>query len=337
MKYANLKHIIRYRRALENESGIALLVVLWIMTLMIVMVFSFSVAVRTEIFSTITSREQTENKYLARAGLQHAIMETYFNLAGRNNILTFSEQEICRADGSLYDGQLGGGYYKFRISDEAGKININNLTDSSGIILNNLLVNLGLDKETADTIVDSILDWKDADDLHRLHGAESDYYLSLPVPYKTEDGYFDSLEELLLVKGMTAEILYGEKERPGLINFLTIHSGTGRININTAAPEILKAIPSMSDDLMRKILAYRIADNTRKDGADMQAILAGAEYAKISHYVSTSNSNVYSMEAFGYQDKEKSKKNYPIKAVIMIEGANPYRVLDYQSPANIKQ
>ena len=50
------------------------------------------------------------------------------------------------------------------------------LTDANGIILNNLLVNLGIPGEDANTIVDSILDWKDADDLHRLHGAEDTYY-----------------------------------------------------------------------------------------------------------------------------------------------------------------
>ena len=95
-----------------------------------------------------------------------------------------------------------------RIFNESGKISLNGLTDASGIMVNNLLVNLGSPPEEANRIVDSILDWKDEDDLHRLNGAESDYYQSLPHPYKARNADFESLEELLLVKGVTPDILY---------------------------------------------------------------------------------------------------------------------------------
>jgi general secretion pathway protein K len=63
--------------------------------------------------------------------------------------------------------------------------------------------------ETIDTVVDSIIDWSDPDDLRRLHGAESEYYLGLRVPYRAKNGWFDSPEEMLLVRGMTAALFYG--------------------------------------------------------------------------------------------------------------------------------
>ena len=76
------------------------------------------------------------------------------------------------------------------------------------VILRNLINSLDLPGEDKDllvnTIVDSILDWKDPDDFHRLQGAESDYYQSLPHPYKAKNGNFDTVEELILVKGVTA-------------------------------------------------------------------------------------------------------------------------------------
>ena len=53
------------------------------------------------------------------------------------------------------------------------------------------------------------MDWRDKDNLHRLNGAEDDYYLSLPQPYKCKNGDFTSIEELLLVRGVTPEIFYG--------------------------------------------------------------------------------------------------------------------------------
>jgi general secretion pathway protein K len=112
------------------------------------------------------------------------------------------------------------GYYTIGITNEAGKVDINT---TSELILRNLLLNLGLDLDKADIIVDSVMDWKDPDDLHRLHGAEDDYYISLPNPYKTKNANFETLEELLLVKGMTPEILLDEGKK-GIIDFLTVNS-----------------------------------------------------------------------------------------------------------------
>jgi general secretion pathway protein K len=323
-------------KLIYKESGIALLIVLWVMALLIVISLSFSVMARTEIFSTLTFKEQMGNKYLAEAGLQRSIMEIYYRKANINIQATSPEKEIYRTDGTFYVAEMGIGYCKLSLTDESGKININAITDSTGIILNNLLVNMGIEKETADTIVDSILDWKDADDLTRLHGAESDYYMSLPNPYKAKNANFDSIEELLLVKGVTPKILYGDGKLPGLINFITIYSNTDKININAAAPEVLRAIPFMSDDTVQKIMDYRTADNTRKDGSNLQAGLAG-DYAKISPYITIADSNVYAIELLGYKEKENGKKGYPLKAIIVIDSNDRYRVLYYQSPAKIRQ
>ncbi|PKN37558.1 MAG: hypothetical protein CVU62_07435 [Deltaproteobacteria bacterium HGW-Deltaproteobacteria-2] len=317
-----------------RESGIALLIVLWITAVLIVIALSFSVMARTEIFSTITFKEQMINKYLAEAGLQKAIMEIFYRNTNKNNQVTFGGEEVYCTDGTLYYGEMSNGYYKISIDDESGKININIMTDSSGIILNNLLVNMGVEKKTADTIVDSILDWKDTDNLTRLSGAEDDYYMSLSDSYKAKNANFDNLEELLLVKGVTAEILYGNEEKPGLINFITLYSSTDKININTASTEVLKAIPFISDNDVQQIINFRKADNTKKDGTNIQSALGG-NYAKISQYISTSDSNIFAIEVLGYKEKNADKKGYPIKSIIMVEGSDRYRILYYQSPANI--
>lgn len=329
-------HCVIPHEILRRESGIALIIVLWVMAMLIVISLSFSVMARTEVFSTLTFKEQMINKYLAEAGMQRGIMEIIFRNVNKNKQITFAEEEVYRTDGTFYSGKMSDGYYKFSFIDESGKININTMTDASGIVLNNLLVNLCVEKETADTIVDSILDWKDEDNLTRLYGAEDDYYKSLPNPYKAKNANFDNPEELLLVKGITPKILYGDGEKPGLINFITLYSNTSAININAAAQEVLKAIPFMSDENVEQIMNYRNADNTEKDGTDIQMVLAG-DYAKISQYISTSDSNVYAIEVLGYKEKDSDKKGYPLKAIIMIEGNGRYRILYYQSPANIKK
>jgi general secretion pathway protein K len=321
------------RRYLNNQSGIALLIVLWVVVLLLTIALSFSVMARTEIFSTLTFKEQLENKYLAEAGLQRGVIELFYRAANKNRQALFVEEKILRTDGTTYMGKLENGSYKLSMTDESGKININTLTDSSGIVLNNLLVNLGIEKETADTIVDSILDWKSPTGLHRLHGADSSYYSSLPNPYKAKNANFDNLEELLLVKGVTPDILYGNAQRPGMIRFLTIYGDAGTININVAAPEVLKAIPFISADAVQKMIALRSADNTEA-ATELQSMIASGDNSKISPYISTTDSNIFAIEVSGY--KENEKNNYTLRAIVSIEANGNYTVLSYQSPADIK-
>ncbi len=68
-------------------------------------------------------------------------------------------------------------------------------------------------------LADAILDWLDDDDTPRTYGCESEYYQSLSPPYPAKNGPMDSLEELLLVRGVMPDLLYGEDaNRNGLLD-----------------------------------------------------------------------------------------------------------------------
>ncbi|MRR14994.1 MAG: hypothetical protein EG826_00905 [Deltaproteobacteria bacterium] len=326
-----------YRARPENaprERGIALIMVLWVMAIIIVVTFSLSLTVRTELFSINAFKEEIHNKLLAEAGLQRGIMEIHYRRLMGNKVAAADEGRPCRADGTLYKGRIGEDDYAFSLTDESGKININLLSDSTGVILNNLLVGQGVDKTLADTIVDSLLDWKDADDLQRLHGAESDYYQRLPRPYRAKNAGLDSPEELLFVKGMTTDILYGDERKPGLIRFITVSSGTNRININTAAADVLRALPFMSEDSVKKIMDYRLADNSPKDGSALPSLL-GSQFAPVAQFVTTADSGVYTVEATGYR-KENKKIRYGLKAVVSLAKGDRHEISYYQSPSRMR-
>ena len=94
----------------------------------------------------------------------------------------------------------------FGLVDEASKLNLNAVTPA-------MLVTLGLPQETADSVVD----WRDPDDELGSGGAEDAYYMSLPNPYHCKNAPFEAVEEFLLVRGGTPEILFGMDSggRPG--------------------------------------------------------------------------------------------------------------------------
>jgi uncharacterized membrane protein YgcG len=111
-----------------------------------------------------------------------------------------------------------GNSIRYGLMDESAKLNLNllltmKLTDDE---VHTLLLNIpGMTIETAD----AILDWIDTDDTKRPYGAESETYEGMTPPYKAKNGPLESLDELLMVKGVTPALLYGEDaNRNGLLD-----------------------------------------------------------------------------------------------------------------------
>ena len=243
----------------QHEHGFALMAVVWIITLLSVVALSFAAMAKVDTYATMGFKESMEQKYLAEAGIQRAVVEIMYKRALKMHT-TADTTTMIKTDGTAYTRELGTGGYTFRVTDESGKIDINALTDKTGILLNNLLRNFGSSEEEANTIVDSILDWKDTDDSHRLNGAENSYYMSLPTPYRAKNASFETLEELILVKGMTRDVLYGNEKRKGIIHLITVHSGAATLNMNNAPKEVLMAIPHMTEGLADTIFVRHGAD-----------------------------------------------------------------------------
>lgn len=236
----------------KDERGVALIITLWILVFLTVIVTEFSTSMRTEINITRNFKEDVESYYLALAGIEKAKEEIMAPsivqcLDEKGNIVF---REIGKAEEEVKEApprdnlMLEKGTYSYKIIDEESKLNLNTATPE---MLRNLLMATGVkDTILLDTIIDSIIDWRDPDNLHHLNGAEEDYYRSLPEPYSSKDGNFDTVEELLLVKGMRPEIFYGSAEKEGeesykgVAQFLTVKS-SGLININTAPEEVLEA------------------------------------------------------------------------------------------------
>lgn len=242
-----------------DESGVALIISLWVLALLTVIVTEFSVSMRTETNITRNFKAESESYYLALAGIEKAKEEIMSPsvvqcLDEKGNIVFKKIEDTKEKDkGPVQreDLKLEKGTYSYEIIDEESKLNLNTATPE---MLRRLFTATGVKDKALDTIVDSIIDWRDTDNLKQLNGAEEDYYRSLPEPYSSKDRNFDTVEELLLVKGMSQEIFYGsagkegEDSYKGVSKFLTVKS-SGMININTAPKEVLEsAFGSVSAD-----------------------------------------------------------------------------------------
>ena len=238
----------RQSGAIYNETGgVALVLVVWVIVVLTAIVGEFSYTMRTEINIARNFKEEEEAYQLALAGIEKAKLEllsvnrSEVMYLDEEGMLLFGEEE----EKPSRKGELGKGSFEYKITDEDGKLNINTATEGQ---LKALFLDAGVDITDVDIIVDSIFDWRDDNDLHRLNGAEEDYYRSLENPYSSKDGPFSTVEEMLLVKGITNEILYGSKDKEeeeddeeyynGVAQYVTTH-GSNLININTASEPVL--------------------------------------------------------------------------------------------------
>lgn len=146
----------------------------------------------------------------------------------------------------------------FILEDERGKIDLNKAPDEDiRLVLQEMLKLQGENPALADRLLNAILDWKDLDNLPRDGGAEDETYEQKRPSYVAANGPFKSLEELLLVEGVTYELFYGRSVlregvgtsnaeevsavNPlglGLRHIFTVYNDSGRV-IKDYAPELL--------------------------------------------------------------------------------------------------
>ncbi len=175
--------------------------------------------------------------------------------------------------GSLFTG----GDFKLEIVDLSGRLQVNSLAkkvqnsgkqeaqgknEMEGVLLRLMLSgDFAIEEESeAKAIVDALIDWIDEDDKESDSGAESSYYQTLKKPYECRNGPVRYIEELLLVKGITPELLFGTKKKKGLAEILTVHGIDGKININTADAGLVKSLDvSITDELVEKFHSFRTA------------------------------------------------------------------------------
>jgi general secretion pathway protein K len=248
---------------MTSERGFALIAVMLVLALLAVVVTEFAFSARLEASMVRAYRDGVQARHLAEAGVQQAIRE----------ILSQSQVAALDEDGQLVfyralPGQttplrlpalprtrvgLGPGEFSYRISDEAARISVNGAGPDR---LERLLAALEVERAQRDIIKDSLLDWRDTNELHRVHGAESDFYLRLPVPYRSRNGNIQDVSELLQIRGVTRELYVGMDGRPGLGDLVTALSVTA-VNLNTAGPLVLKAL-GLSDAEIADVVRTRV-------------------------------------------------------------------------------
>lgn len=157
----------------------------------------------------------------------------------------------------------------YGLVDESAKLNINREQWESLRLLAGM----------TDQIAGAIIDWRDEDEETSSTGAESDVYLRMQPPYQAKNAPFETVEELLLVQGMSRELLYGPPggqttglvssyyQSNGLYDFFTVWGGeqtrdpegNERIDVNDQSEQTRNSL--------RELLRERLGESIGNDAA----------------------------------------------------------------------
>lgn len=205
-------------RCLKTKSGFVLITVLIVSALLITVSGEFLINAQNNINYMSNFKAEAQSMELARTGIDAAVFILETDKTGRSgsvmsglntNSAIDSYNDLWAMD--IPTLPIDSGAVKIVIGDEQSKINLSVLANEVGEtryypITKRLLESMGFLPD----ICDCIKDWVDPDSQRSPYGAETfDYYSTLPKPRTAKNGPLDSIDELMMIKGITPQIFYG--------------------------------------------------------------------------------------------------------------------------------
>ncbi|HEY8035959.1 MAG TPA: type II secretion system protein GspK [Methylobacter sp.] len=221
-----------------RSEGFALVLVLWVLSLLTIMAGSFALTMQREASVVTGSRNNAQAMAIAESGL--AVAELMLMNPG--------QQQRWRTDGSIYQIDYPDFKVRVRLLAETGKIDINSADQT---LLQGLMAHAPVEAEQQAKLVNAILDWRDEDDLVHIDGAEKEEYKSAGLSYRPRNKPFQSIEELQLVLGMNEQLF------KWLENLVTVYSGQPTVDSTQAAKEVLQVLPGADAGLIDEYIAAR--------------------------------------------------------------------------------
>jgi general secretion pathway protein K len=272
-----------------RQDGMALIVVLWLVVLLSVMAAGHSRNVHTDTTLAARQLQSARTRALAEAGINHVILE----------MLAVDSDRKLPLDGSLFNVRIGDQDVTIAVRDATGFVDLNTANPE---LLDAALRACDTDATLRRDLVDAILDWRDSDDLTRLHGVEDDNYLATGVAWTSRDAAFESIDELRYLPGMS-QALYDR-----LAPMVTVYSTRGGLNLEYAPPALIAAVSGEEVPAAAADVAGGTASGARNGTFHVYASAAGNAGASVS-----------------------------VEAVIRVSRASkmPFTVLDWREPARV--
>ena len=270
-------------QGLSRKRGVALIMVLGIVVLMTVIISSYAFDMQVEARVLSYQKKKMQASSLARAGVERARLLLIKSGELKNELKGLDDASEHEDVGAPWfvdarelaesttlqsvTSPLGDGQIVLSVIPEEARRNVNRLTEDDWIRIFEITA---VPEAEWETLIASYQDWIDSDEVETTGGAETSYYEDLESPYKAKNAALDTVDELLLVRGFTRDLLYGlppasEEEALDWVEplipmheLLTVYGDPqGRVNVNAASVEVLMTLPGVDDLVAEEIVAER--------------------------------------------------------------------------------
>ena len=292
-------------RVFPRQSGVAMIVVLWMIMVMMTLAASLVYATRTEISMVDYARRSAEARAIADAAAHYAVMQLFLP----------NKDRALKLGGEPLQWAYAGAKVEIRVVGENGLIDINY---ASPALLQVILKQAGLDEQAVQTMMDILEDFRDVDDLKRINGAEDGDYENAGLPFGAKDAPFERIEELQQVMGMTPHLYQA------LTRFLTVNSGAQGINPMLAPRQTLLLL---AEGDAAKVDAY-LQQREEAEGQYVQPDFGGAFWDASQQPLYRMQIRVYTDETAPAYFEERSLRLRPGQTPPFI---NYFRILQESS------
>ena len=292
-----------------NNRGVALIIAVSIIGIIVILTLQFKKSMMSELYAATNLNDGIMLEYVARSGFNCALAVLHEDGKDTDSLLdTWADfKEYSAYSAELFEN----GLFFVEITDLTGKIQINSLINQDGNYNSKqkeLLIRLltseefDMDIDEAEDITDAIKDWIDKDDEVTRFGAEDSYYQSLESPYPCRNRSLESLDDLLLIKGISRDLYYGTDGDPGISAYLTVR-GKGQVNINTTDPEVLKILSDdMDQQMVEEIISYRLDEDNDLNSSTWYKDALGTNEDIIDPGLITTRSRYFEITSTAFKD-----------------------------------
>jgi general secretion pathway protein K len=241
------------------QHGGALLAVLWLSAGLAAVALSISSSVRSETDRVSSSADGLRASYLASGAVERAILWLQWGNSGAYSANADGSPRFWQRAVSRLTMAFPSGDAVVEVIPEAAKLGINS---ASADDLYRVVFTVSGDPERSRLITEGILDWRAPTP---GPSAFDQYYFTLGPTFRARHASFQEIEELLLVRGMSPELFYGNYTtgadgrlyaRGGLRDCLSVWGSNGPFDVNTSSPALMEAM-GMPAGMVASVVARR--------------------------------------------------------------------------------
>ncbi|MBV9290121.1 MAG: general secretion pathway protein GspK [Hyphomicrobiales bacterium] len=245
------------RSAVESDrranSGFVLVAVLWMLAALAALASIYSTYAINTADASHVADDRVQAEASVRAGVEMAVLQQ------------LAVPEPARPSHGAFDLRVGRTRVLVSFRPETARVDLN---AAPANLLAALFSAVGGDSAHAGAFADRVVGWRTKAEANVV-SKEAKLYADQRVPYPPRQAPFDSALELSLLPGIPRAVV----ER--ILPFVTVFSGKPKIDVATADPALLSALPGMTPQILNSVLKARAKN--RVDGQELLGLLGPAK------------------------------------------------------------